>query len=86
MTPRGGLSAAARITAEMLDFQAGIRAAYVPALSLHVAATAAYAPDIDDVLFFRSILPGYSPFRRMVSLLAAEMGKSAPNVVDMPSA
>eukprot|EP00913_Durusdinium_trenchii_P030317 g28401.t1 len=34
------ISAAARISAEMLNFQAGIRPPYVPALSLHVEAAA----------------------------------------------
>lgn len=80
---RGALSAAARITAEMLDFQTGIRAPYVPALSLHVAAVASYAPATADVLLFRSSLPGSPAFRRVLRLLAAEMGPTAPRIVDM---
>ena len=39
----GRLSAASRISAELLNFQTGTRAPYVPALSLHVRDVATYA-------------------------------------------
>lgn len=83
MVPRGSVSAAARITAEMLAFQTGIRAPYVPALSLHVAASARYAPTRPEVLFFRSGLPSAPAFLRVLRLIALEV-PGAPNVVQMP--
>ncbi|CAE7353930.1 rrp5 [Symbiodinium natans] len=69
---QGRLSAAATISAEMLNYQSGIRPAYVPALSLHVAASAQYAPTSADVLFFRFRLPGAPGFIRILEMLSAE--------------
>eukprot|EP00927_Polykrikos_kofoidii_P066181 TRINITY_DN61829_c0_g1_i1.p1 TRINITY_DN61829_c0_g1~~TRINITY_DN61829_c0_g1_i1.p1 ORF type:complete len:879 (-),score=75.09 TRINITY_DN61829_c0_g1_i1:85-2721(-) len=83
LSPRGGLSAAARISAEMLDFQTGVRAPYVPALSLHVAATVSYSPQSSDILLFRSTLPNQVSFLRILQLISAELGPTSPNIVDM---
>merc|ERR1712190_195376 len=66
----------------MLDFQTGVRAPYVPALSLHVAKSAPYSPATADVLLFRSSLPSMPAFRRVIKLLAQEM-PFAPRIVDM---
>ncbi|CAE7768536.1 rrp5 [Symbiodinium sp. KB8] len=69
---QGRLSAAATISAQMLNYQSGIRPPYVPALSLHVAASAQYAPVSSDVLFFRFRLPGAPGFIRILQMLTAE--------------
>ncbi|CAK9005985.1 unnamed protein product [Durusdinium trenchii] len=66
------ISAAARISAEMLNFQAGIRPPYVPALSLHVEAAAQYRPNSPDVLLFRFRLPGAPGFIRVLQMLSEE--------------
>ncbi|CAJ1455297.1 unnamed protein product [Effrenium voratum] len=82
------ISAAARISAEMLNFQTGIRPPYVPALSLHVAAHS-YAPATSDVLLFRFRLPGAPGFIRVIQMLSEEAraeGIPVPRVVIMDSA
>ena len=68
--PLKPFTATSRITAEMLDWQAGLRVPYVPFLSLHV--TARYAPVQEDLLFFRSSLPAAVPFLRVLRLIEAE--------------
>eukprot|EP00435_Cladocopium_sp_Y103_P029416 s1999_g7.t1 len=66
----GAVSATSRMTAEMLRWQAGIRVPYVPCLSLYISAR--YQPTKPDMLFFRSSLPGASPFLRVLRLIEAE--------------
>ncbi|CAE8622866.1 unnamed protein product [Polarella glacialis] len=79
---RGGLSAAAHISAEMLHYQAGLRPPWVPALSLHVASVASYRPASAEVLLFRFRLPMAPGFCRVLRMLAAEMGAGAPKIVE----
>ena len=81
------VTATSRITAEMLDWQAGLRVPYVPFLSLHVKAR--YAPVRDEVLFFRSLLPAGATFHRVLRLIEAERqaaGPSGPSIVAMTRA
>lgn len=84
------ITATSRITAEMLDWQAGIRVPYVPFLSLHVKAR--YAPVHDELLFlfFRSLLPAGATFHRVLRLIEAERqaaGKTPrPRIVAMTKA
>eukprot|EP00438_Fugacium_kawagutii_P023447 Skav236819 [mRNA] locus=scaffold2823:69762:87097:- [translate_table: standard] len=66
----GGVSATSRITAEVLHWQLGIRAPYVPSLSLYISAR--YESRRPDVLFFRSSLPSAAPFLRILRLIEAE--------------
>lgn len=80
-------SAAARISAEMLQVQTGLRPPYVPALSLYVRAS--YAPSRPSVLLFRFRLPGAPGFIRVLRMLSAEakgQGLEVPDVVVMDSA
>ena len=81
----GAVSATSRMTAEMLRWQAGIRVPYVPCLSLYISAR--YEPTKPDMLFFRSSLPGASPFLRVLRLIEAEneaaRGPSGVNIDTM---
>jgi len=81
----GAVSATSRMTAEMLWWQAGIRVPYVPCLSLYISAR--YKPTKPDMLFFRSSLPGASPFLRVLRLIEAEneaaRGSSGVNIDTM---
>lgn len=72
--PPAGLSATSRITAEVLHWQVGIRAPYVPCLSLYISARylSPRAPRRPDLLFFRSSLPSAAPFLRILRLIEAE--------------
>ncbi|CAJ1401029.1 unnamed protein product [Effrenium voratum] len=76
------LSATSRITAEMLDWQAGIRAPYVPCLSLHIDTR--YQPSKPKLLFFRSSLPGGAPFLRVLRLIEAEMRQQLVDIMMKP--
>lgn len=83
MVPRGTINSYARITAEMLAFQTGMRTPYVPALSLHLLDSAPYSPKSRDVLMFRSQMPSAPSVKRVLALLAEDF-PDAPKVIDMP--
>ena len=69
------ISATSRITAEMIHWQTTLRVPYVPCVSLHVMARHEPRKARAELLFFRSSLPGASPFLRVLRLLEAELGQ-----------
>eukprot|EP00929_Paragymnodinium_shiwhaense_P055430 TRINITY_DN27768_c0_g1_i1.p1 TRINITY_DN27768_c0_g1~~TRINITY_DN27768_c0_g1_i1.p1 ORF type:complete len:718 (+),score=61.70 TRINITY_DN27768_c0_g1_i1:182-2335(+) len=73
-TGTGSVSAASRITAEVLAAQAGLRSPYVPFLALHLFEKTSYSPEFFEILLYRSSLTGAPGFHRVLRLIAAELG------------